>query len=307
MDVVKAIKLTKYYKKRKVVDSVSFRVKKGEIFGLLGKNGAGKSTIINMLTGIIHPTSGDVYLFNRQLIEKPVKKKIGVLPDYGSFYESLTAIEHLKYFSKVNGKQISTEQIVEILEQVGLGSDIERKVGRFSFGMKKKLGIAQAIVTDPELIFFDEPTSGLDAESVIEIQMLIRRLNSEGKTIFMTSHNLDEVEKLCSRIAILKETQLLTIGTMEELRSKYQSFMNVYIRHSSFQVTKDHPTRIYIASLVDVTKWEEQHLHIVTQDEDKIPHILRALMKENVDVYRVEVLEPSLEEIFLEYNQSSKV
>ena len=121
---------------------------------------------------------------------------------------------------------------MEVLQLVGLESHAHKKTAKFSFGMKKKLGIAQAIIHDPELIFLDEPTSGLDAESAIHIQKLINDLQKRGKTIFMTSHNLDEVEKICTRIAIMKEGQIVKIGTMDELRAFYRSTITVKLKHS---------------------------------------------------------------------------
>ncbi|MFS8630442.1 MAG: ABC transporter ATP-binding protein, partial [Bacillales bacterium] len=177
MEAMRIEGLTKYYRPRNVVENVSFEVKQGEIFGLLGKNGAGKSTIINMISGIVFPTAGNVSIYGGPNTGMEAKKRMGVLPDYETYYDSMTALEHLKYFSKINKKKISKQKMIETLERVGLGSDINKKVKTFSFGMKKKLGIAQAIVTDPDLIILDEPTSGLDAESAINIQHLIRDLN----------------------------------------------------------------------------------------------------------------------------------
>ncbi|WP_156482439.1 ABC transporter ATP-binding protein, partial [Parageobacillus toebii] len=188
MNVIEAAGITKIYGSKTVVDNVDLKVKKGEIYGFLGRNGAGKSTFINIITGIIKPTSGSFKLLDEPNLKK-VKHRIGVLPDYSTFYDSLTAIDHLKYYAKISGYKVSTEHCEYILKRVGLLEHAHKKAGKFSFGMKKKLGIAQAIIHNPDLIFLDEPTSGIDAESGLNIQKLIVNLQKEGKTIFMTSHN----------------------------------------------------------------------------------------------------------------------
>ncbi|MBP3041059.1 ABC transporter ATP-binding protein [Bacillaceae bacterium Marseille-Q3522] len=292
--------LEKSYGKVKVIKGIDLRVKKGELFGFLGRNGAGKSTFINMLTGIIRPSAGTFSLLGVSGSDDEVKKKIGVMPDYSNFYSSLSAIEHLKYFAAISGKKVSKERAIEVLKLVGLETHARKKAGKFSFGMKKKLGIAQAIIHEPELIFLDEPTSGLDAESAIHIQHLIASLQESGKTIFMTSHNLNEVEKICTNIAIMQEGKITKSGTMEELRSYYQSAITVKLKHS----------QIPRASQLKLMQWlqangtnltnTEQYTSIQVENEKKIAAIVRAFDECKTDIYRVEVEEPSLEEIFLE-------
>lgn len=233
MNVIEAVNLSKKYGSKTVVNEVDLHVKKGEIFGFLGRNGAGKSTFINMITGIITPSAGSFKLLNESTLQH-VHKRIGVLPDYSSFYDSLTALGHLNYYANINGYTLSNEDGKEVLERVGILEHANKKVGKFSFGMKKKLGIAQAIVHDPELIFLDEPTSGVDAESGISIRKLISELQQQGKTIFMTSHNLDEVEKICNRIAIMKDGEITHVGTIDELRARYSSSIQLELKHTPF-------------------------------------------------------------------------
>ena len=300
MEAMRIEGLTKYYRPRNVVENVSFEVKQGEIFGLLGKNGAGKSTIINMISGIVFPTAGNVSIYGGPNTGMEAKKRMGVLPDYETYYDSMTALEHLKYFSKINKKKISKQKMIETLERVGLGRDINKKVKNFSFGMKKKLGIAQAIVTDPDLIILDEPTSGLDAESAINIQHLIRDLNKEGKTIFMTSHNLAEVEKLCTRIAILNNSRLVSIGTLEELRKEYQSNITIYIKHLPIAAEQIAEIKEYLETISKSLKWKENRLNIVVEEETLIPAIIRKIVLANIDIMDIEIVKPTLEEIFLD-------
>lgn len=301
MNVIETNNLTKSFKGYNVVRSISLQVKKGEIFGFLGRNGAGKTTFINMLTGIMIPTSGEFYLLDYKGDLDDIKHRIGVLPDYSSFYDNLTAKEHLKYFSRVSGQKHSDQKVSETLQLVGLKEHQNKKVGKFSFGMKKKLGIAQAIVHDPEIIFLDEPTSGVDAEAVIQIQKLIKELNSQEKTIFMTSHNLDEVEKICTNIAIMKDGEIFTKGSMKELRKAYQSILTIRVKLST-ELTTEHKERIEQNIFKGTYKYEWDKNFLVTEvlTEEDIPVLLTHLMSEGVGIYAVNVIEPSLEEIFLE-------
>ncbi|EME73233.1 ABC transporter ATP-binding protein [Bacillus sonorensis] len=302
--VIEAKGLMKIYGSRTVVNQVDLQVKKGEIYGFLGRNGAGKSTFINMLTGIVQPSAGSFQLLNEPSIEK-IKHRIGVLPDYSTFYNSMTAAGHLKYFAALQGRNVSREQCEAVLARVGLLEHADKKAGIFSFGMKKKLGIAQAIIHDPELLFLDEPTSGVDAESGLNIQKLITELQTEGKTIFMTSHNLHEIEKICTRIAIMKDGSILREGTLDELRRHFMSAMTVSIRHS--QIPEQHRGLIgnFLESAGDDIEYRGNELSLVVNSEEKIPAIIRVLTNCKVNIYRVHVDEPSLEDIFLENEEKS--
>ncbi|AXI07678.1 ABC transporter ATP-binding protein [Oceanobacillus zhaokaii] len=300
MSAIKIEHVTKYYKPKNVIDDISFEVKEGEIFGLLGKNGAGKSTLINMMVDILQPTAGQIYIFGKPSTEIEVKQRIGVLPDYEAFYDSLNPVEHLNYFAKVNGKRVTREEIVHVLEQVGLNKGvITRKVKKFSFGMKKKLGIAQAIITDPDLIIFDEPTSGLDAEAVIQIQHLIRSLNARGKTIFMTSHNLDEIEKICTRIAILSDSNVMNIGTLNELRKEFHAYTTIIFKHLPYKQDQLNLVRNQIESMSEKVIWETEQTKVILQNEMQIPYLLKILVNQDIQILRMDVIEPSLEDIFL--------
>jgi ABC-2 type transport system ATP-binding protein len=306
MNVIEAIGLTKQFGSKTVVSDVSLNVQTGEIYGFLGRNGAGKSTFINMITGIIKPTSGEFKLLGETKLEN-VYSRIGVLPDYSTFYDSLTALGHIKYFAKINGNKITTAQGKEMLERVGLSEHANVKAGKFSFGMKKKLGIAQAIAHDPDLVFLDEPTSGVDAESGLSIQQLILDLKNEGKTIFMTSHNLNEVEKICTRMAIMKDGKIINEGTLEDLRAHYSASIQVEIKHSSLENGNRHLINQYLETVCREIETEGNITSMVIESEKKIPQIVRAFTKQNIDLYRINVDEPSLEEIFLQDQTGSSV
>ncbi|MDZ5712673.1 ABC transporter ATP-binding protein [Jeotgalibacillus haloalkalitolerans] len=307
MSVINTKQLYKKYGSVPVVKGIDLTVEKGEIFGFLGRNGAGKSTFINILTGIIHPSAGSFSLFGVSGPNDKAKTRIGVMPDYTSFDGSMTAMGYLRFLSELSGNKASKEKCLAVLKKVGLEGEANKKTGKFSFGMKKKLGIAQAIIHEPELIFLDEPTSGIDAESVIHIHQLIRELNREGKTIFMTSHNLDEVEKLCTRIAIMKDGQIVKIGSMDELRSYYQSTIIVKIKHGKIPSSELNQLKQWLLKTGQGLEMKQQHMIISVDQEKKIADIIRAFNQCKVDIYRVEVEEPSLEEIFLDEQVSGAI
>jgi ABC-2 type transport system ATP-binding protein len=306
MKVIEAAGITKTFGSKTVVNKVDLSVEKGEIYGFLGRNGAGKSTFINIITGITKPTSGEFKLLGETRLES-IYNRIGVLPDYSTFYDSLTAIGHLLYFAKISGQKISAEQGKDLLSRVGLLEHANSKAGKFSFGMKKKLGIAQALVHNPDLIFLDEPTSGVDAESVLEIQELIRTLKEDGKTIFMTSHNLNEVEKICTRIAIMQDGRIINEGTLEDLRMHYKSSIQVEIKHSPFPAAHSDVIYQYLESVGSEINSKGNKTAVVVDSEKKIPLIVRAFTNQKIDIFRLNVHEPSLEEIFLQSESVSKV
>ncbi|WP_064202307.1 ABC transporter ATP-binding protein [Brevibacillus brevis] len=299
MAMIETIQLNKRFGNRTVVNDVSLTVHSGEIFGFLGRNGAGKSTFINMLTGILIPTAGTIRMFGEEAHTEGWKKRIGVLPDYSTFYDHLSPAEHLHYFARVKGVTLTKEDCMRILTAVELEEHASRKAKTFSFGMKKKLGIAQALVGDPELIFLDEPTSGVDVESALHIQNLLRKLHQQGKTIFMTSHNLNEVEKICTRIAIMKSGKIRSLGTLDELQAAHQAWRSVNVRHSAFITEDSVNLRTFIESLGCNTIWEDGRLSIQVDDDQKVATLVRALVQARVDIYGVNVEVPSLERIFM--------
>ncbi|RSD28503.1 ABC transporter ATP-binding protein [Mesobacillus subterraneus] len=300
MDVIKTTSLRKEFGKQAVVNGIDLTVKQGEIYGFLGRNGAGKSTFINMLTGIILPSGGEFSLFSEKALTPEIRRKVGVLPDYSTFYDHLTAIQHLRFFSSLCGVKAGKKHCLETLDKVGMKEQANKKVGKFSFGMKKKLGIAQSVVHNPELIFLDEPTSGVDAESAIQIQELIRELNRGGMTIFMTSHNLHEVEKICTRIAIMKKGRITHEGTMDELRKMHNSTMNIKLVHSPLASPKKEKSYAFLSKFSHNILIGPTETSVEVGTEDSIPIIIRGLSELGIDLFRVTADQPSLEEIFLE-------
>ncbi|USG63929.1 ABC transporter ATP-binding protein [Brevibacillus ruminantium] len=299
MSILEATNLCKRYGNRTVVDDVSLSVNGGEMFGFLGRNGAGKSTFINMLTGIIRPTSGRIRMFEGEGRLDDWKRRTGVLPDYSTFYDSLTAAEHLRYFARVKGVHVDHQTILSLLKQVELDEHRARNVRTFSFGMKKKLGIAQAMLGNPDMLFLDEPTSGVDIESAFQIQQLLRQLQQQGKTIFFTSHNLHEVEKICTRIAIMKAGRIASIGSLDALRAEYQLWRTVSVRHSSIATGEQQTFHSFLKRIGRKLEWGDNRFSLQVDSEQKVAALIRAVVELRVDIYCVNVEEASLENIFL--------
>jgi len=300
MDALQTHQLTKTYGKKTVVDSVDLHIPKGKIFGFLGKNGAGKSTFINMVTGLIKPSSGSFEVLGQpEKRLESIQKEIGVLPDYSTFYDDLTAYHHLNYFQKLVKQSLSKQDIIHVLTQVGLEDAVHVKVKKFSFGMKKKLGIAQSIIHQPKLLFLDEPTSGVDANAVLNIHALIKEIASQGTTILLTSHNLNEVEKLCDEIAIMNKGSIQTQGTMKQLREQYQQDIVIHIHHRTLSEKEQVYLRTSFSALVEKIQIGETASEIIVASKEHIPKVNKHFVGQDIDVFQLEVEEPSLEEIFL--------
>ena len=201
------------------VNGISFKVSQGEIFGFIGPNGAGKTTTIKMLLGLLFPTSGRALIMGRPAGDIVVKEKISYLPESPYFYDHMTAVEILDFYCKLFKMNAKTrkQRIGELLEQVGLSKDSHRALHTYSKGMLQRVGIAQALINDPDLLFFDEPTSGLDPIAHKDIQDTIRSLKAQGKTVFLSSHQLSDIENVCDRVAIINRGEIVKLGTLEEL------------------------------------------------------------------------------------------
>ncbi len=222
--VLRAIELTKRFGTFVAVDHVSFDISRGEVFGLLGHNGAGKTTIVNMLAGLMLPNEGTAVVSGYDIREKPLdaRRRIGLLPDNPGNYLHLTARQNLEFFAELADlkKDVARRRIEELLELVGLTEFRDRKVEHYSRGMKQRLGLAQSLVRDPDVLFFDEPTLGIDPEGTRQIRGLIRKLAGEGKAILICSHLLNEVSRVCDRVAIMRRGKISEMGTLPELRAR---------------------------------------------------------------------------------------
>ncbi len=210
-----------FWRKRpyRALDRLTIQVAPGEVFGFLGPNGAGKTTTLKLLMQLVYPTSGRAELLGRPLGDLDVKRRIGYLPENPYFYDHLTAEELLKYFAALFGYSPAerTRRTNQLLDEVGIGSERRLQLRKFSKGMLQRVGVAQALLNDPELVIFDEPMSGLDPLGRRDVRSLILRLRDRGTTVFFSSHVLSDAEALCSRVAILARGRLVATGRLDEM------------------------------------------------------------------------------------------
>jgi ABC-2 type transport system ATP-binding protein len=220
-NVITARGLTKRYRRTTVVDAIDFAVAKGEIFGLLGPNGAGKTTTILMMLGLTDVTAGEVRVLGHDPVRQPlaVKRRVGYLPDSVGFYDYLTAAENLVYTARLMGFAPAerARRIAEALSRVQLGDVANKPVRTFSRGMRQRLGLAEIVMKGAEIAILDEPTSGLDPQATVDFLALIEQLKHEGVTILLSSHLLDQVQRVCDRVALFQAGRIVLQGTVPEL------------------------------------------------------------------------------------------
>lgn len=213
--------LVKTYKTRggkelNVVNNIDLQVEPGEIFGFLGPNGAGKTTTIKILLGIIYQTSGVANVLGRQAGDIQTHRELSYLPEKPYYYEHMTGLEIMKFYAALFGMK-DDNLCKRLLERVNLGNDMNRQISQYSKGMQQRVGLAQSLLNEPKLLFLDEPTGGLDPIAHIEIRDLILQFRDEGKTVFISSHELSDVERICDRVAIINKGEIVTQGKLEDL------------------------------------------------------------------------------------------
>lgn len=233
--VIVLTNLTKQYGRFIAVDDLCLKIRKGEIFGMLGPNGAGKSTTILMMLGLTEPTSGTVEICGINSTRHPieVKQKIGYLPEDVGFYDDMTGLENLIYTARLNGipDAEAKARATELMVRVGLEEQITKKTGKYSRGMRQRLGLADVLIKNPEVIILDEPTSGIDPSGVHEFIDLIKRLSrEEGLTVLFSSHHLDQVQKVCDRVGLFNGGRLITLIDMAELKDRKEELSDIYNR-----------------------------------------------------------------------------
>lgn len=305
MEIVLQTKnLTKRFKNIVAVDNLDLVIYKGDVFGFLGPNGAGKSTTIRMLTSLVYPDSGEIFLFKEKLSpkNKKVLRRVGAIVESPDFYLYLTAYKNLEILARIYGINPTRKQIMEILDFVGLVNRWNSKVKTFSHGMKQRLGIAQALLHNPDLIILDEPTTGLDPQGMKEIRDLIIQLAREkGKTIFLSSHLLYEIEQVANRMIIINNGKKIIEGNVKDLLDASKA---VYI----FDVSEIDKT-IQILEMKDLVRdidyqVENNKLKILSP---KIPayELNKLFIANGIDVYSFRP-QRTLEEFFLEITQGKK-
>ena len=285
--------LTKLFGHRKAVDNLSLEIPEGSIFGFLGPNGSGKSTTIRMMTDLIRPEKGEV-LINGMSVQKHHQKAlsgVGAFIERADFYKHLSARTNLEILARMDGNGF--ENIPIVLERVRLSDRADDKVKNYSQGMRQRLGIAQALLSKPKLLILDEPTNGLDPQGMKEIRDLVRELSSEGITIFISSHLLDEVQKICTHVAIIHLGQSIIAGKMDDLLAESDIF-TIEVRVNPLKKAKD---------LLDNVEWvhrcdEKQGSLFVNISQDKLGTMTKLLVDNHCSVEAL-IPKTSLEDLFL--------
>ncbi|MEG0297239.1 MAG: ABC transporter ATP-binding protein [Clostridium sp.] len=303
MKIVETKGLVKKYKDITAVDRVDLSINEGEIFGLLGPNGAGKSTIINLITTVSNANAGEILLFGKKLksgsIE--VKNKIGVVPQNLALYEDFTGYENLKFFGEIyglKGKELK-ESIEYALEFAELDEFKNKKVSTYSGGMKRRLNIACAIIHKPKLVIMDEPTVGIDPQSRNHILDGVRKLNKEGTTIIYTTHYMDEVESLCSEIAIIDKGRLLARGSAEELKSLISDKTTLNIKIPSNFIVNENEL-MDIKGVEKVLVDEENSINITSiREVNNLDKIIKYFNDKEMKINDIGYKEINLESVFL--------
>jgi ABC-2 type transport system ATP-binding protein len=286
--------LRKVFGDKVAVRNLSLTVRRGEIFGFLGPNGAGKSTSIKMLLGLVKPTSGEAYVLGAPSSDVDVRRRIGFLPEDFRFYEWLTPAELLELHGRLSGVSASKlrDRVPALIDLVGLTPHRDKRLQDFSKGMLQRIGLAQALIHEPELIFLDEPTSGLDPMGRRMVRDIIRAQRERGATVFLNSHLLSEIEITCDEVVFIREGEVVT---SRDLRALHEDEVSVVV----------HARKLTQESIVGLAPWstftnlEAEQLTITTRSRDVLPDILRHLVAAGADVYQFTPQRMSLEELFV--------
>ena len=301
-NAIEAVSLTKMYGRLLAVDHISFQVEKGEIFGFLGPNGAGKTTTIRMLTTLTKPSEGTAKIFGYDIQREPIsaKERMGIVPEISNVYDELSAWDNLLFTAELYHvrKGEAEKRAKELLEMFDLYEKKRNKAKGFSKGMRRRLAIAMGLMNKPDLLFLDEPTSGLDVQSALIIKDIVRDLNREGSAIFLTTHNIEEANVLCGRVAIIHKGRIAAIDTPERLKRTIQSVQSVEV---AFDPT---PPNIsadleHIEGVNEVRK-EGDKFRLYTNDPSTVLLNLWDYMKtRDLKPITVNTLGPSLEDVFV--------
>ena len=300
MEILKCDNLKKQIKNKIIVENISFSINRGDIVGFIGPNGAGKTTIIKLILGLMKLSEGTV-LINGFDIEKDFIKaieKVGSIVETPDLYMYLSGYDNLKITAN-NYKNISKNRMNEVIKIVGLENRIKDKVSTYSLGMRQRLGIAEAIINQPELLILDEPTNGLDIEGIIEIRNLIKNLSQQGMAILVSSHNLTEIDNLCNRIIAIKNGKIIADDTIENfttvsninsyiLELNYLDNLSKIIPNYKFEVIKDNKIRIYVS-------------------KDKISELMKKLIENKYQIYSVQEEKLTSEEAFIKKVGENKI
>ncbi|GAA0326145.1 hypothetical protein GCM10008967_15880 [Bacillus carboniphilus] len=310
-DIIAIEGLTKKYGDKVAVNHLNLHIKKGEVFGLLGPNGAGKSTTILMILGLSEPSEGTVQVCGFHSTREPikVKGKVGYLPDQVGFYENRTGLSNLLLTALLNGfpKEEAEEKAKGLLEQVGLSYAMNQKVGTYSRGMRQRLGLADVLIKDPEVIILDEPTLGIDPTGVQELLQLIRSLSKEkGITVLLSSHHLHQVQQICDRVGLFVSGKLLAQGTIETLAKKLLGEEGHQIQIKANGLTESLVNEIKLLNGVRKAVLTEHELTIWSVHESTLQKVVEVIISAGVHLKTISQEKVGLDEIYQRYFEGSE-
>ncbi len=306
-NAVEVTNLTKHFNSLVAVNNINFKVKKGEIFGFLGPNGAGKSTTIRMLTGLTKPTEGTAKIFGYDIQNQTInaKRHVGIVPEMSNVYGDLSAWDNLMFTGELYqvSKPEREKRAKELLEMFNLYDRRSQKAKGFSKGMKRRLTLAMGLMNTPQLLFLDEPTSGLDVQSVIHIKDVVRQLNRQGVTVFLTTHDIEEANVTCDRVAIINNGRIAAIDTPEKLKKTIQSVQSVKV---AFDKTKPKTLKeLEKIQFVNEVRKEGDKFRLYTHDPANVLSGLCEYAKANdLKPISLNTLGPSLEEVFVRLTET---
>ncbi|MFZ2959406.1 MAG: ABC transporter ATP-binding protein [Candidatus Ozemobacteraceae bacterium] len=298
--VIEIQNVSKNYGDRKVLDGISIEIPRGEIFGLLGNNGAGKTTLIHLVLGLLQPSAGHVHLFSSSIQDRNVRAKIGYLPELQNLYEFLSAREFLTFHAQLYGLTgwALEKQVKETLETIGLMDRADERVAKYSKGMKQRLALGQAIIGTPELLFLDEPASGLDPSGQRDIKEIIGTLHRKGVTIFLNSHMLTDVERICGRVAILSHGILAKCGRVDEITAGGSMFLEVTFFEGDAHAVL--PTIPGIKSI----QWEGPRAILKMETQEALSQILGIILEKGLKIGTLNTRHETLSDVFEEVTQN---
>ncbi|MGB9936243.1 MAG: ATP-binding cassette domain-containing protein [Methanobacterium sp.] len=295
-NMIQISSLTKYFGKIHALDNLNLEIKKGELLGLIGSNGAGKTTAIRIICGILKPDHGDVIVGGHSVLKDPisVKSMIGYLPEEPNLYERFKARDLLRYFGELYGvpKEQLDKRVYGLLELVGMKDRADHRINTFSKGLRQRIGIARALIHDPDIIIFDEPTMGLDPATALSIRSFIEGLKGE-KTIILCTHYMDEADALCDRVAILNQGKVRDMGTPDYLKEKIHGQTILQIKLKSPEVNR---VLINSFSSVENINLKGNELSVSLNSKEDISDIIGII---GGNMISVNTKEPTLEDVFI--------
>ncbi len=302
MNILEVKNLSKEYDGFKAVREINFFLEKGEIFGFLGPNGAGKTTTINMLTGLARPSSGTIQIAGEDGI-KNIKKAqciIGIVPDESNLYEEMNGFDNLVFCASLYGmgKKQREERASRLLEEFGLANTGKKLFKAYSKGMKRKLTIAAGIIHEPQILFLDEPTTGIDVENARQIRRLIQTLNNKGTTIFLTTHYIEEAERLCHRIGFIVEGEIIKIGkTIDLLQEAQKEYIMEFTLENEVEPLKEAIGKSFPGIHINII--DHFHLRVGSPEKIDLMPFMKFFDEEKCLVREARIIRPSLEEVFV--------